>query len=99
MTHLEAVRMIDDLDFGKVVAWWLMAACQDIFNENPANAMHAERVALALLINADVDAYIRRFSWRIIQNATVLGRIDQTEVLANESDLGFVVNSVFNDYI
>lgn len=99
MTKANAVNLLKEPDFRNIVAYWLMKAARNVHNELGTEPSHAERLVMAKKIEENVNVYVDRFGWRCVLNATIQGRANLTDILANDSDIEFVVNSEYNNFI
>jgi hypothetical protein len=99
MTSIQVMNMLKEPDFRSLVEYYCLRAAEDVFNESGGAPNHAARLALALQIAANAPSFVDRFGRQCILNATIKARANLAEVVANEADIQFVVNSTYDRFI
>ena len=95
MAVIDWMQVANEKGFQRKVKYYMQKAAVAILGEDAQTAGHAERIVYASKILSG-EASVYEFSVGVVTNATIAGEIDaQTDF---DSDLEFVVNSMFNDF-
>ena len=89
----QAVAVASSLKKKTAVA--LHKSAIDIINEDPATALHSDRLTLANRIVSNPVAWSDKVIWKVMENVTIAA----DPGAATDSDVLFVVNSMINSIL
>ncbi len=95
MAVLDYMQVANEKGFQRKVKYYMQKAAIAILGEDSETTGHTERVAYASKILSG-EASVLEFSVGVVTNTTIAGKIDAGTDY--DSDLEFVVNSMFNDF-
>lgn len=96
-TSLEAVQVVGNLS--PRVALFVTKASVAVMNEDNTTTNHTERAAFSIKVFVS-DYDLIQYTYAVLSNSTILSGLDITEadLNVNDSDIEFVVNSVFDAF-